>query len=81
MRPLTPPPPSAAVPSAAARRSDDAAYAYRKAEGTKMDGRTWRVDWARRGDFDFFGWPWKEEGGEGGRSPSRSPSQGARMDA
>jgi hypothetical protein len=47
-----------------------------------MDGRTWRVDWARRGDFDFFGWPWKEEeGGAGERSPSRSPSPGARMDA
>jgi hypothetical protein len=38
-----------------------------------MDGRTWRVDWARKSDFEFIGWPWTEGGA--GRSPSRSPER------
>jgi hypothetical protein len=35
------------------------------ADGFKMDGRRWKVDWASRADFDLFGWRWTE-----GRSPS-----------
>lgn len=53
-------------------RSDDATYAYRKADGTKMDGRTWHVDYANRKDFDFFGWKWTE-GSSRSRTHSVSP--------
>lgn len=37
-------------------REDDARYAWKKAEGMKIDGRTWRVDYANRKDLDFFEW-------------------------
>lgn len=50
-------------------RSDDAEYAWRKADGTSMDGRQWRVDWATKKDIEFMGWKWTE--GDDDQSPSR----------
>ena len=40
------------------------------AEGYRMDGRKWRIDYATKDDYKFFGWKWTE-GGKDDRSPSR----------
>jgi arginine/serine-rich splicing factor 2 len=56
------------------KRSDDAEYAWKKMEGYRMDGRKWRVDYATKDDYKFFGWKWTE-GGDKDRSPSRSASR------
>lgn len=36
-----------------------------RADGFRMDGRRWKVDWASYEDFKMFGWKWFE-----GRAPS-----------
>lgn len=57
-------------------RSDDCAYAWKKAEGMRVDGRSWKVDFADKKDFEFFNWEWTEEKDEkraaspGAKSPS-----------
>ncbi|GLC34023.1 hypothetical protein PLESTB_000829700 [Pleodorina starrii] len=53
-------------------KSLDAQAAWRKMDGFRMDGRTWKVDWATRDDFRFFGWKWFEYS----PSPVRSRSRG-----
>ncbi|KAG1672570.1 hypothetical protein FOA52_010671 [Chlamydomonas sp. UWO 241] len=58
-------------------RADDAQYAWRKMDGTIMDGRKWKVEWATRSDFKLFGWKWTEGGSDSPQrscSPSISPS-------
>ncbi|EFJ52687.1 hypothetical protein VOLCADRAFT_120161 [Volvox carteri f. nagariensis] len=63
-------------------KSLDAQAAWRKMDGFRMDGRTWKVDWATRDDFRFFGWKWFEyspspvRSRSRSRGRSRSPSRG-----
>lgn len=47
------------------------------ADGIKVYGRRWKVDWATREDFKFFGWKWFE--GSPARSPSRYGSSATAM--
>ncbi|EFN53242.1 hypothetical protein CHLNCDRAFT_137149 [Chlorella variabilis] len=56
--------------------SRDAQRAWEKLDGLRLDGCRWKVDWAVRKDFDFFGWKWTEGPS---RSPSRSPSRPVEM--
>lgn len=69
-------------------KSIDAGTAWKRMDGFRMDGRTWKVDWATRDDFKFFGWKWFEyspsppprrsRSRSRGRSPSRSRSPARR---
>lgn len=38
-------------------------------DGLRIDGKKWKVDYAIRDDFKYFGWKWTE----GGDSPTPSP--------
>lgn len=55
--------------------SRDADRAWEKMDGLRLDGARWKVDWATRKDFSFFGWKWTEGGYDRSRSPSHSPSR------
>ena len=39
-------------------------------DGLRIDGKKWKVEYAIKADFKYFGWKWTES-----RSPSRSPSR------
>jgi len=56
-------------------RADDCSYAWRKMDGFRIDGRTWKVAYASPEDFKFFGWKWFEGSPDRGRSRSRSHSR------
>ncbi|DBA73005.1 TPA: hypothetical protein ACH3X2_009949 [Trebouxia sp. C0005] len=51
------------------KRSSDAEYAWKKMDGLRIDGKKWKVEYAIRDDFKYFGWKWTE----GGDSPTPSP--------
>lgn len=53
-------------------RAKDADYAWDRMDRFKMDGRSWKVDYATRSDFKFFGWKWFEDSPIKERSRSRS---------
>ena len=38
-------------------------------DGLRIDGKKWKVEYAIRDDFKYFGWKWTE----GGDSPTPSP--------
>lgn len=71
--PAAPVPPPPGPPACSSR---DAQRAWEKLDGLRLDGCRWKVDWAVRKDFDFFGWKWTEGPS---RSPSRSPSRPVEM--
>ncbi|GBF94133.1 hypothetical protein Rsub_07120 [Raphidocelis subcapitata] len=58
-------------------KSDDAAWAWEKLDGVKMDGRNWRVDWATPTDFDKR-WTESASASKRARSRSRTPSRDSR---
>ncbi|CAL5229604.1 g12964 [Coccomyxa viridis] len=55
------------------RRAKDAQYAWRKMEGVSIDGRRWKVDYARKEDLKFFGWKVPSDLCTPSPSRSRSP--------
>ncbi|KAK9832618.1 hypothetical protein WJX81_003961 [Elliptochloris bilobata] len=58
------------------KSADDATYAWRKMDGVQVDGRKWKIDYATRADFKFFGWKVPEDvedTPDRSRSPTRSP--------
>jgi RNA recognition motif-containing protein len=62
------------------KHSADAADAYEKLEGLKVDGRTWKVSFATDKDLNFMGWPTDEFEGVG-RTPSSRVGSPLRVDA
>lgn len=40
---------------------DDAKWAYKNIDRTRMDGTEWRVHWANEDDFADFDWKWFED--------------------
>lgn len=66
------------------KRSADAADAYDRLEGLKVDGRSWKVGFATDKDLKFMGWPldeFEDRRGDKARTPSSRGASPLREDA